>query len=154
MTTLAHLTRQPGIWPAKGKQTKDLKDGYYQLFLKALDCLCLALVLPKFKGEPQLIAIPLACTMGWVQLPPSFCVMSKTVCDLANQAIRSNHITPPHRLDEEASAHDSYEMSWDPRQRTSDETEADSILQSLPGVQALLIEPDKIAPIKATFVCL
>jgi hypothetical protein len=37
-------------------------------------------------------------------------------------------------------------MSWDPRPRTSDETEADSILQSLPGVQALTIEPNKIAP--------
>jgi hypothetical protein len=93
----------PKFGPPKTNK-QDLKDGFYRLFLKALDCLRLAVVLPKFKGEPQLIAIPLACTMGWVQLPPSFCVMSETVCDLANQAIRSNHITPPHRLDEEAAA--------------------------------------------------
>jgi hypothetical protein len=106
----------PKFGPPKTSK-QDLKDGFYRLFLKALDCLRLALVLPQFKGEPHLIAIPLACTIGWVQSPPSFCVMSETGCDLANQAIRANHITPPHRLDDEASAQDDYKMSWDPRPR-------------------------------------
>jgi hypothetical protein len=76
---------------------------HYDLWLHQYDLRHLiALVLPKCEGEPQLIAIPLAGTMGWVQSPPSFCVMSKTVCDLANQAICSNNTTPPHRLDEAA----------------------------------------------------
>jgi hypothetical protein len=55
----------PKFGPPKTNK-QDLKDGYYRLFLRALDCLRLALVLPKFEGEPQLIAIPLACTMCWV----------------------------------------------------------------------------------------
>ena len=135
----------PKFGPTKTNK-QDLKDGFYRLFLKALDCLRLSVVLPKFEGEPQLIAIPLACTMGWVQSPPTFCAMSETVCDLANQAIRSNHATPPHRLDDEAAAQDDYEMSLDPRPRTTEETQADAILQSLPGVQALPTEPDEIAP--------
>jgi hypothetical protein len=35
----------------------DVKDGFYRLFLRALDCLRLALVLPKYEGEAQLVAI-------------------------------------------------------------------------------------------------
>ena len=37
------------------------KEGFYRLFLNALDCLRLAIVLPKYADEPQLIGIPLAC---------------------------------------------------------------------------------------------
>jgi hypothetical protein len=122
----------PKFGPPKTHK-QDLKDGFSRLFLRALDCLRLALVLPKLEGEPQLIATPLPCTMGWVQSPPSFSVMSETVCDLANQAIRSNSITQPHQLNEEAVAQDDHEMSWEPRPKASPETEADAILQSTRG---------------------
>ncbi len=75
----------------------DLKDGYYKMYLKALHCLRLAVVLPRYEGEEQLVAIPLALTMGWAQSPPSFCVMSETVCDLANQAFATSpRDAPPH----------------------------------------------------------
>jgi hypothetical protein len=45
----------------------DIKDGYYRMFLQAEDC-CpqLAIIMPRYEDEEQLIAIPMACTMGWV----------------------------------------------------------------------------------------
>ena len=78
----------------------DIKDGFYRLLLRIHDCLRLALVMPRYEGEEPLVAIPLACTMGWVQSPPTFCTMSETICDVANQKIRDR---PPlketHRLE-------------------------------------------------------
>ena len=56
----------------------DIKDGFYRMFLKASDCPRLAIILPRYPGEPQLIAIPMSCTMGWTQSPPTFSVMSET----------------------------------------------------------------------------
>ena len=70
----------------------DIKDGFYRLFPRAQDSLRLSIVPPKCPGEPQLIGIPMACTMGWVQSPPTFCTMSETVCDLENDAMRSHRL--------------------------------------------------------------
>ena len=43
--------------------------------------------------------MPIATTMGWVQSPPTFSAMSKTVCDLTNERFRqSPRHAPPHRL--------------------------------------------------------
>ena len=78
----------------------DIKDGFYRMFLRARDCLRMAIVLPSYEGEEPLVGIPLACPMGWVQSPPTFCTMSETVCDLANAAIRSHQNPSPHRLEE------------------------------------------------------
>jgi hypothetical protein len=36
----------------------DVKDWFYRLFLRALNCLCLALVLPKYKAKPSLLPFP------------------------------------------------------------------------------------------------
>ena len=75
----------------------DIKDGFYQLFLNPSDCLRLSIVLPRYDGEPQLVGIPLACTMGWVQSPPTFCTMSETVCNIANAMINQSPASaPPH----------------------------------------------------------
>ena len=90
----------------------DTKDGFYRMFLDALDCLHLAIILPRYEGEPQLIAIPMACTMGWVESPPSFCMMSETMADLANLAFPcSPHDAPPHCLSTEAAQHN--KILWD-----------------------------------------
>ena len=71
------------------------------MFLHACDVLKLALVLPEYDDEPQLIAIPMSSTMGWVQSPPTFSTMSETICDLANQYIRQHGLrVEPHRLEE------------------------------------------------------
>jgi len=47
----------------------DLADGLYHLQLKPSDAAKLSVVLPSYPGEPQLIAIPLVCTMGWQNSP-------------------------------------------------------------------------------------
>jgi hypothetical protein len=79
----------------------DIKDGYYHMFLHADDCPWLASIMPRYEGEEQLIAIPMvACTMGWVQSPTTFCAMSETIADLANQRSGRSQIeacTPPPR---------------------------------------------------------
>ena len=75
----------------------DIKDGFYRLFLNPSDCLRLGIVLPQCEGEPQLVGMPLACTMGWVQSPPTFCAMSETVCDISNTFTnQSPAAAPPH----------------------------------------------------------
>ena len=38
------------------------------------DCPRLSIILPRYEGEEQLIAIPMSTTMGWVQIP------SKLLC--------------------------------------------------------------------------
>ena len=82
----------------------DIKDSFYRMFLRASDCPQKALILSKYAGEPQLITLPMACTMGWVQLPPTFCTMSETVCDEANARIAAgSNRCEPHRLEEVAS---------------------------------------------------
>jgi hypothetical protein len=108
----------------------DVKDGFYRLCLRALDCLRLALVLPKYEGESQLVAIPLACTMGWVQLPPTFCTMSKTMCDLANHAIQSNKpADTEHRLEAQPGIDDDLSYSWEPRKKEPKQASADKALE-------------------------
>ena len=79
----------------------DVKDGFYRLQLRPCDAPLLATVLPRYEGEPQLIGIPLVCTMGWVNSPPTFCSMSETICDIANHRMHLRH-APPHRLDQAA----------------------------------------------------
>ena len=111
----------------------DLKDGFYRLFLRALDCLRLAVLLPKYPGEEQLIAIPMSCTMGWVELPPSFCVMSETVCDTANARIEQAGTSEPpaHRLEPAASIQDDLARDITPRAREPEHIEADRALRDL-----------------------
>jgi hypothetical protein len=83
---------------------RNIKDGFYRMFLKSDDCTRLAIILPKYDGEPQLIAVPMAATMGWMQLPPVFSVMSETVADVTNRNFESLPRTViPHRLEEPAS---------------------------------------------------
>jgi hypothetical protein len=114
---------------------------------RALDCPRLALVLPKYEGEDKLIAIPLACTMGWVQLPPTFCTMSETVRDLANQAIRTNqgarHV---HRLEPLASTQDDLSYNWNPQNREDKQATADSAILAYSSSGAQSTEPEPPAP--------
>lgn len=70
----------PYFGPPKGGKA-DLKDGFYKLGSSPSQCLRLAVTPPKYDHQPQLMAIALACTMGWVQSPPAFCAMSETVYD-------------------------------------------------------------------------
>ena len=119
------------------------------MFIQALGCLRLALVLPKYPGEIQLIAIPMSCTMGWVQSPPSFCTMSKTICDITNQRTTLKAPTPVHRCEATESAIDILDYSMIPRPCNLDDSEAYRILCAIPGVDLSprdFNNPDKVAP--------
>jgi hypothetical protein len=85
----------------------DIKDGYYRMFLRPEDCLRLAIILPTYDDEEQLVAIPMACTMGWVESPPTFCTMSETIADETNRRFTTpGSQAPPHRLEEVAAPFD------------------------------------------------
>ena len=108
----------------------DVKDSFYRMFLAAIASLKLALIMPKYEGEPQLVALPMACTMGWVQSPPTFCAMSETVCDIANARIaKSSTQCPDHRLEPAASANDDLSPSMTPRPRGEEDRLADLALE-------------------------
>ena len=76
----------------------DISDGFYRMATNPKQAPNLAVIMPPYDGEPQLVAIPLVCTMGWVNSPPSFSAMSETVADLANARLHRKH-APEHRLD-------------------------------------------------------
>ena len=86
----------------------DLSDGFYRMATRPSDAPNLAVVMPKYPDEPQLIAIPLVCTMGWVNSPPSFSAMSETIADITNARLREDNSTP-HRLEDVAGANDKLE---------------------------------------------
>lgn len=125
----------------------DVKDSFYRMFLAALDSPKLALIMPTYEGEPQLVALPMACTMGWVQSPPTFCAMSETVCDIANARInRSSTQCPEHRLEAAASAEDDLSPSVTPRPRGEEDRLADLALHDAAAGILPAPEPDHQAP--------
>ena len=83
----------------------DISDGFYRLFLDPDDAPKLAVLMPKYEGEPQLVAVPLSLTMGWVSSPPTFCTALKTAADIANASLFCRTLLP-HRLEDAASTHD------------------------------------------------
>jgi len=76
----------------------DVKDGFYRMHLRALQCLSLCVMLPAYEGLPRLVAVPLVLTMGWTNSPPIFCAVSESICDLAASRFYRRH-APPHRLE-------------------------------------------------------
>jgi hypothetical protein len=131
----------------------DIKDGFYRMFLKADDCTRLAIILPKYDGEPQLIAVPMAATMGWTQSPPVFSVMSETVADVTNRNFESLPRTViPHRLEEPASRLD--DLSPDPLPRGEEDTTATQRLQALHSESLLTLRSLQRVPrpIRCTLV--
>jgi hypothetical protein len=64
----------------------DISDGFYRVSLTADSATKLAIVLPTQPGNPTLVvAIPLSLPMGWVESPPAFCAITKTVADITNR---------------------------------------------------------------------
>jgi hypothetical protein len=111
----------------------DIKDGFYCLFLNALDCLRLAIIMPRYEGEEQLVvAIPMSCTMGWVQSPPTFCAMSETVANLANKRMATSpSAAEPHHLKTLASHMDRAPGDSLPEPRGAEDNEASLALSAL-----------------------
>jgi hypothetical protein len=84
----------------------DVADGFYRVNLDERQALSLACLLPQEPGEPQLVAVPLALPMGWVESPPYFCAATKTIADLVNSRLSRTQV-PRHRLEHEALRFDS-----------------------------------------------
>ena len=89
----------------------DISDGFYRLFLDPDDAPKLAVLMPKYDGEPQLVAVPLSLTMGWVPSLPTFCTASETAADIANASLLRRTLLP-HCPEDAASTHD----CWGPPQ--------------------------------------
>ena len=126
----------------------DIKDGYYRMFLNANDCPRLSIILPRYEGEEQLIAIPMSTTMGWVQSPPSFCVMSETIADKTNEEFRSSPRTAePHRLEQHAIPKDDICVDGSFADRGPEDAAASLALASLyPTESPTVDESEELAP--------
>ena len=108
----------------------DIKDGFYRMFLRADQCPRLAIILPKYDDEPQLVAIPMSSTMGWTQSPPTFSTMSETLADETNLSFQANpRSLGPHRLDSAAAERDDF--SKDPLPRGLEDQAATTRLLAL-----------------------
>ena len=125
----------------------DVKDGFYRLYLKAKQLLHLALLLPRYDDEPQLIAIPMSCTMGWTESPPTFSTMSETICDDANASFQRSPLqVPEHRLEAAAQEKDDYDKSLVPRNKPQDDALADLKLAGLVPARQPSEPVDEVAP--------
>lgn len=85
----------------------DIKDGFYRMMIRPEHTPALTVILPKYEGEEQMVAVPLVLTMGWINSPPTFCAMSETACDIANSRLYRRH-APVHRLEHLAETHDGF----------------------------------------------
>ena len=65
----------------------NISNGFYCLFLDPNNAPKLAILMPKYEGEPQLVAVPLFLNMGWVYSLPTFCAASETAADITNTSL-------------------------------------------------------------------
>ena len=126
----------------------DVKDGFYRMYLAPKDCLKLAVLLPRYEDEPPLVGIPMACTMGWTESPPTFSAMSETICDLANHRFAKDPLNAPsHRLSAECQAQDQiWRCESEPPPREAEASVAEALLSDVPGITPMDPEPDHKAP--------
>ena len=88
----------------------DISNGFYQMFLDPEDSLKLSVLMPRYEGEPQHIAIPLSTMMGWVSSPPTCCTASETMASLANASLYK-HTVQLHHMEDATSLYNSWEPS-------------------------------------------
>ena len=128
----------------------DIKDGFYRMYFRAEDCPKLAIMPPRYPGETPLVAIPMACTMGWTMSPPTFSAMSETTTDVANARFQlSPRSCPTHRLSTIAEEGDDLDPSPVPRPREPEQLEATNKLRKVVGWAPLDADheiPDETAP--------
>jgi hypothetical protein len=77
----------------------DIADGFYRLHLAPDDIPALGVAFPPAPDGTPLVAFPLTCPMGWSESPPWFSSATETGADLANAALATKYVPPPHRLD-------------------------------------------------------
>ena len=78
----------------------DLSNRFYQFHLTPTGALSLATPFPNLPHEPKLVSMPTRLPMGWMQSPPTFSTGTKTIANLINEALETNHKIPaPHHLE-------------------------------------------------------
>ena len=80
----------------------DIADGFSRVGLAPEDVTSLGVYLPPGTYGNTLFAFPLVLPMVWVESPPQFCVVTETVSDLANTALReqTQRLRTQHQLDQ------------------------------------------------------
>jgi hypothetical protein len=128
----------------------DVADGFYCIWLDAIQALQLACLLPKRPDEPQLVAVPLALPMGWVESPPFFCAATETLVDLANGRLHLQNL-PYHRLEQEVLRDNKQQQSHPggssatsmPDGDPSDCTKPEPVRAEAPGGSSATSMPDR-----------
>ena len=82
----------------------DISEGFYRIGLRPEDAPKLGLIFPSGEEEEPMVAIPLTLPMGWKNSPTLFYTATKTVADLANEALHSHQPSKQHQLDDRAEA--------------------------------------------------
>ncbi len=62
----------------------DIKDGFWRMYCASGKEYNFAYVLPQEEGKPTTLVTPTSLQMGWVELPPYFCMATETVRDIAS----------------------------------------------------------------------
>ncbi|EJK58873.1 hypothetical protein THAOC_20968, partial [Thalassiosira oceanica] len=76
-----------------------ISDGFYNVCVNANGSKHFGIVLPTPPGEEPLILFFLGLPMGWVSSPPTFCALTESAADVANDRIDANWAPPGHRCD-------------------------------------------------------
>ena len=93
----------------------DFTNGFYQIFLAADDTLKLAVMIPRYDGEPQCVAMPLSLTMGWTNLPSMLSAASKPPISQMRSCTVASHAVLYHcTIWRTASTHDSWDLPGSP----------------------------------------
>jgi hypothetical protein len=77
----------------------DIADGFYCIWVQAVDVPELGVLLPAVAGQEHLIGFPLVMTIGWKESPPIFTSATETITNLANVAIKEGVLQKAHRLE-------------------------------------------------------
>lgn len=81
----------------------DIANGFYCIAIRSTGVPKLGIAYPGYADEPLLVAFPITLPMSWTNSPTLFCSATKTIADLANDAILNWRNPAPHQLDSIAS---------------------------------------------------
>ena len=81
-----------------------ISGGYYHIIFHPSDSPKRGPLFLVDNSNKPLVYIHLTLPMGWEKSPPLFFAATKTVADLANQALCANDPSQPHKLDDRATA--------------------------------------------------
>jgi len=99
---LFQIHRADPRWGPVHLSKVDISDGFYNVCVNAYGTKQFGIILPTPPGQEPLVLFFLGLPMGWVSSPPTFCALTETGADVANDKMAANWSPPPHRCDEAA----------------------------------------------------